>query len=89
MTAPSIPPARPFVPPARVVFTPDDRKRVLELVDSALASGTLTIGPLTSRVEEEFASAHGGGYAVGTNSGTSALEIILRAIGVAGRESKL
>lgn len=86
MTAPSIPPARPFVPPARVVFTPDDRRRVLELVDSALASGILTIGPLTSRFEEEFASAHGGGYAVGTNSGTSALEIILRCIGVEGTE---
>ena len=59
---------------------------MLELVDSALASGTLTIGPLTARFEEDFASAHGGGFAVGTNSGTSALEIVLRCIGVEGTE---
>lgn len=86
MTAPSSPPARPFVPPARVVFTPEDRRRILELVDSALASGTLTIGPLTSRFEEAFAAAHAGGFAVGTNSGTSALEIVLRCLGVEGSE---
>lgn len=86
MTAPSLPPARPFVPPARVVFNADDRRRVLELVDSALASGTLTLGPLTSQFEDAFAAAHGGGYAVGTNSGTSALEIILRCVGVEDSE---
>jgi perosamine synthetase len=74
------------VPPARVVFSTEDRRQVLELVDSALASGTLTIGPLTSRFEEAFAAAHGGGHAVGTNSGTSALEIILRSLGVEGSE---
>lgn len=84
MSATSPPPSRPFVPPARVVFSPDDRKRALELIDSALASGILTIGPITAQFEEAFAAAHGGGYAIGTNSGTSALEIILRSIGVEG-----
>ena len=69
-----------------MVFTPEDRRRILELVDSALASGTLTIGPLTSRFEEAFAAAHAGGFAVGTNSGTSALEIVLRCLGVEGSE---
>ena len=81
-----MPPVHPFVPPARVVFTPDDRRRILELVDAALASGTLTIGPLTARFENDFAAAHGGGYAVGTNSGTSALEIMLRCVGVEGKD---
>lgn len=79
-------PARPFVPPARVVFSADDRRSILELVDSALTSGTLTLGPLTRQFEESFAAAHGGGHAIGTNSGTSALEIILRCIGVEGSE---
>jgi perosamine synthetase len=82
LTTSAVPPGRRFVPPARVVFTSDDRKRILDFVDSALESGTLTIGPLTARFEEDFAAAHGGGYAIGTNSGTSALEIILRVVGV-------
>ena len=69
-----------------MVFSAEDRKRALELIDSALASGILTIGPITAQFEEAFAAAHGGGHAIGTNSGTSALEIILRSIGVEGSE---
>jgi dTDP-4-amino-4,6-dideoxygalactose transaminase len=69
-----------------VVFGPDDRARILELIDGSLASGNLTLGPLTSRFEAAFAAAHGGAHAVGTSSGTSALEILLRTAGVEGAE---
>lgn len=86
MTAPPSPVHRPFVPPARVVFDADDRRQVLDYVDSVLTSGALTLGPLTAEFENAFAAAHGGGHAVGTNSGTSALEIILRCVGVEGSE---
>lgn len=85
MSAPP-PPSRRFVPPARVVFSEEDRRRALELIDSALLSGILTIGPITTQFEDAFAAAHGGGHAIGTNSGTSALEIILRSIGVEGSD---
>jgi perosamine synthetase len=83
---PSDPAAVPGIPAARVVFKTEDRRRILELIDGALTSGNLTLGPLTARFEQAFAARHGGRLAVGTNSGTSALEIALRAVGVAGRE---
>jgi perosamine synthetase len=74
------------VPPARVVFEEKDRREVLELIEGALRTGVLTLGPLGERLEEELARCHGVRFAVATSSGTSALEIVLRSIGVAGRE---
>lgn len=75
---------RSYLPPARVVFTEKDRERILGMVDSALQSGTLTIGPFTEELERLFAEAHAAPHAVGTNSGTSAIEIALRVAGVDG-----
>jgi dTDP-4-amino-4,6-dideoxygalactose transaminase len=74
------------VPPARVVFPPDARRQALEWIDEALVSGALTLGPRTIELEEAFAARHGVPYAVAVSSGTAALEIVLRIIGVAGRE---
>jgi perosamine synthetase len=74
------------IPAARVVFTAADRARILELIDAALTSGNLTLGPITEEFEKSFSSRHGALLPVATSSGTSALEIALRAIGVAGRE---
>jgi perosamine synthetase len=74
-----------FVPPARPVFPADDRAAIAKLVDEALATGSLTLGPLTERFEEAFAARHGTAHAVAVASGTAALEISLRALGVEGR----
>lgn len=74
------------VPAARVVFGEDDRREVLALIDGSLRTGALTLGPHTSAFEEAFAARHAVPHAVAVSSGTSALEIILRATGVAGRE---
>ena len=74
------------VPAARVVFGDADRREVLALIDDSLRTGSLTLGPHTSAFEEAFAARHSVPHAVAVSSGTSALEIILRAIGVAGRE---
>jgi dTDP-4-amino-4,6-dideoxygalactose transaminase len=74
------------VPAARIVFSKDDRKAVLALIDASLRSGTLTLGPTGGRFEEAFAARHQVAHAVAVSSGTSALEIIFRAIGVEGRE---
>jgi len=76
----------PVVPPARVVFAAADRQQILALIDEALVSGNLTLGPLTEELECSFAARHGGLLAVATSSGSSALEIALRAAGVEGRE---
>jgi dTDP-4-amino-4,6-dideoxygalactose transaminase len=74
------------VPPARILFPPEDRIAILERIDDALASGQLTLGPIGAELEAAFAARHGTRHAVAVSSGTAALEIILRAVGVAGRE---
>jgi perosamine synthetase len=74
------------VPAARLVFSTDDRARILELIDESLQSGSLTLGPHTRRLEAAFAARHGSPHAVAVSSGTSAIEIVLRALDVGGRE---
>lgn len=74
------------VPPARILFPPEDRAAILSMIDESLTSGQLTLGPIGRDLEEAFAARHGTRHAVAVSSGTAALEIILRAIGVEGRE---
>jgi dTDP-4-amino-4,6-dideoxygalactose transaminase len=80
-------PARPVdLPAARVVFSEQDRRDVAALVDDALRTGALTLGPLGERLEREFAARHGALHAIAVSSGTAALEIVLRYVGVEGGE---
>ncbi|MCU4184524.1 DegT/DnrJ/EryC1/StrS family aminotransferase [Acidiferrimicrobium sp. IK] len=72
------------IPPARVVFSAADRARVLELVDRSLQTGSLTLGPVGAAFEKAFAASHGAEHAVATSSGTSALEIVIRGLGLTG-----
>jgi perosamine synthetase len=74
------------VPPARVSFPDEDRAEILARIDHALATGQLTLGPIGKALEEAFAARHTSRHAIAVSSGTSALEIILRALGVEGRE---
>ncbi|MER5863216.1 DegT/DnrJ/EryC1/StrS family aminotransferase [Kitasatospora sp. NPDC002040] len=74
------------VPPARVVFSESDRSTVAAAVTEILSTGELTLGPRTERFEAGFAAAHEASHAVAVASGTAALEIALRCVGVAGRE---
>jgi dTDP-4-amino-4,6-dideoxygalactose transaminase len=78
---------------ARVVFPAADRAEIAEAVAEILATGMLTLGPYTRQFEASFAAAHSAGWPAGegphpvaTASGTSALEISLRAVGVTGRD---
>ncbi len=78
---------------ARIVFPAADRDEIAIATAEILASGNLTLGPYTRRFEAAFAAAHSwpdaignGPHAVAVSSGTAALEIILRGIGVAGRD---
>ncbi|MGI5272533.1 DegT/DnrJ/EryC1/StrS family aminotransferase [Nonomuraea sp. CA-218870] len=72
------------VPAARVFFDVRARLDVLDLVDDALATGSLTLGPTGARLEELASREIGRGTAA-VSSGSSALEIALRIVGVAGR----
>ncbi|MDQ1521184.1 MAG: perosamine synthetase [Actinomycetota bacterium] len=74
------------MPAARPVFTEEDRGRIATMVTESLATGSLTLGPLTRRFEESVAARVGVPFAVAVSSGTAALEIVLRHVGVAGRE---
>ncbi|HJQ00669.1 MAG TPA: DegT/DnrJ/EryC1/StrS family aminotransferase [Jatrophihabitans sp.] len=76
----------PTIPAARIVFDEDDRRQIAELVDAALRTGQLTLGPQTRAFEQLFAELHAAPHAVAVSSGTAALEIVLRAVGVAGRD---
>jgi len=74
------------VPPASIYVPPEDRSWILSRIDESLASGQLTLGAHGQRLEEHFADLCGARYAAAVSSGTSALEIILRALDVAGKE---
>src|SRR3989440_9064302 len=74
------------IPAARIVFSDDDRAAVLAMIDQSLQTGALTLGPYTRELEDAFRSRHDAPFAVAASSGTSAIEIILRTIGVEGRE---
>lgn len=56
------------------------------MVEDSLESGALTLGPLTTRLEDGFATHHASSHAVAVSSGTAALEILLRTVGVQGRD---
>jgi dTDP-4-amino-4,6-dideoxygalactose transaminase len=73
------------VPPAQVYFPPGDRAEILRRIDEALATGQLTLGAIGRELEERFAAHHGAKHAIAVNSGTSAIEIPLRALAALGR----
>ena len=78
-------PAR-FVPPARVDFNAEDRAWIAERLQEVLASGRLTLGKYGEEFEKNWAEYCGVKHAVAVNSGTSALEIILRTQDVKGKD---
>ena len=72
------------IPAAKIYFPEEDRKELLKQIDQILKSGQLTLGKYTKEFEEGFAAYVGTKYAIAVNSGTSALEILLRALDVKG-----
>jgi perosamine synthetase len=75
----------PLVPAAAIWFPPEDRAEILACIDECLTTGRLTLGPLGESLEAEFAAVTGAKHAVAVSSGTSALEIVLRSVGVTDR----
>lgn len=68
------------------MFSDQDRAEIAALIDESLQTGSLTLGPHTRALEADFAARHEAPHAVAVSSGTSALEIVLRALGAAGRD---
>lgn len=74
-----IPPAKPYFPPDDILLIQSEARKILEC-------GMLTLGDYTRRFEMEFAKLCQVKHAVAVSSGTSALEISLRSLGL--RESE-
>src|SRR5215471_6706446 len=71
---------------SRIVVPEEDRRQILVRIDEALRTGALTLGKNGEAFETSFARIVGTRFAVAVQSGTSALEIVLRSLGVEGRE---
>lgn len=70
------------MPSAKPYFSESDMPAILDDIKAVLRSGILTSGVYTAKFEEEFARYLGVKYAALVNSGTAALEIALRSLGV-------
>ncbi len=75
-----------FIPPAKPCFSQSDIEEIKGDVGKILGSGMLTLGEYTKRFESEFSKLVDVPHAVAVNSGTSALEIALRALGLKNGE---
>lgn len=73
------------VPILRIPFSEEDKHFIYKSLDHVLASGFLTMGPFTREFEARFVEFTGTQYALACNSGTSALEIIIRCLGIRGK----
>ncbi len=74
------------VPAAKIHFLPEDRAWIAEKIQEVLSTGQLTLGKYGAEFEQKFAALCGVDHAIAVNSGTSSLEIILRAIGIEGKD---
>jgi dTDP-4-amino-4,6-dideoxygalactose transaminase len=75
------------IPATKYYFPPKSIDFIIEKTREILETGSfLAMGKYGEQFEKEFAMYNGNKYAVTTNSGTGALEIILRALDVEGRE---
>lgn len=70
------------IPPLKLYFLPEDIAQIKGDVEKILKSGMLTMGEYTEKFERAFAKFCGVRHAIAVNSGTSALEIVLRATGL-------
>src|SRR3989441_3902523 len=73
-------------PGANAQLLPEDPAWLAERIQDVLATGPLTLGKYGAEFEQQFAKFCGVRHAIAVNSGTSSLEIILRVLGVEGKE---
>lgn len=70
------------IPSLKILFTSDEKKYIKDNVDHVLDSGYLTLGKYTKEFENDFKKIANTKQALAVNSGTTALEIIFRIVGV-------
>ncbi len=70
------------IPPAKPYFPESDIREIKDKVEKVLKSGMLTLGENTREFEQKFSESVNVKHAIAVNSGTSALEIAVRAHGL-------
>jgi len=60
--------------------------QILKAIDNVILSGKLILGPYVGQFEERVSKFLGSHYAIGVNSGTDALRIALKAIGISNND---
>lgn len=72
------------IPPTRIYIPDEDKEWILAKTGEVLSSGILTEGPFCQMLEKELSNYLGAKHVVVTNSGTGALEAMLRAFPLKG-----
>ena len=72
--------------PAKPLFPEEDIRDITTEISDVLRNGRLTMGNKCKEFEDKFGKYTGTKYAVSTNSGAAALEMIIRALGIQGSE---
>jgi dTDP-4-amino-4,6-dideoxygalactose transaminase len=74
------------VTPRRIPFLSlqpgEDAPAVRRAIDRVIARGWFVLGPEVEAFESEFAAASGAAYAAGVGTGTDAIALVLRALGI-------
>jgi len=71
------------IPALKVQFSEGERQQILERIGAALEKGALSQGCNLQELEERFAAYTGAAHALAVNSGSSAIELPMRALQVA------
>lgn len=74
-----------YIPPLKIHFSEADINIVSSDIKNVLRSGQLSLGKMTKRFEDQFSLLTKSKYAVAVNSGTTALEILLRINNIKGK----
>ena len=73
------------IPILRIPFSEEDIDFIKDGLSDIVSSGFLTMSKYTSQFEEMFAEFTDASFAISCSNGTSALELILRGLGIEGR----
>ncbi|MBM7616211.1 DegT/DnrJ/EryC1/StrS family aminotransferase [Alkaliphilus hydrothermalis] len=74
------------IPATKIVIPKEDHSDIFASLENSFTTGVLTNGPVCRNFEKQFKELVNRKYAISTNSGTSALEVAFRIIGVKGKE---
>lgn len=70
------------IPSTKVIFSKKDREEILTRINDCLRRGALSQGQYVNEFEEKWSHYTGAKYAIAVNSGSSAIEISMRILGV-------